>query len=92
MFKLSILYTVFVIVLVIGGGCDQNEGVPETRFVVSDDGTRYISTEDERCQNTLKMLDKTGFKASDIFTAKAGSFENTIDECLEWIFTGSFVD
>jgi hypothetical protein len=48
--------------------------------------------DDKRCLDTLTLLDKTGFEASAIFTAKAGIIETNIDECLEWIITGPLED
>ena len=92
MFIRSIIYTVLVIVLVIGGGCGQNEDGHEATFNERGDGTRNMQAEDERCLDDLAMLDKASFEAGVIFSYRPSVFETTIDECLEWIFTGSFVD
>jgi hypothetical protein len=92
MFKRSILYTGLIIVLVIGGGCGQNEGGHKAQLLVSGNDNPNIPAEDKRCLETLTMLDKTGFETSVIITAKTSVIENTIDECLDLIITGSFVD
>ena len=68
-------------------GCDLIDGVLETRFVDSGDGTLY-TPEDERCLDTLSILDSEGFKASNPVAAKKSSSNTTIDECLIWILTG----
>ena len=90
MFKRSIPYTVLVLFLAIGVGCDLNEGGndAQVRSIVNP----YAPTDDERCLDTFTMLDKTGFETSAIFTAKAGIIETNIDECLEWIITGPLED
>ena len=88
MYKQSIPYTVLVLLLAIGVGCDLNEGGNDAHFLVRGNVNPYVPTDDERCLDTFTMLDKTGFETSAIFTAKAGIIETNIDECLEWIITG----
>jgi hypothetical protein len=73
-----------------GGECSQNEVGHEAQFLVSSNGKPHIPADDNRCLDTLTMLDKTGFETSVIFLAKAGVIETIIDECLEWIITGPF--
>ena len=90
MFKRSIPYTVLVLFLAIGVGCDLNEGGNDAQ--VRSNVNPYAPADDERCLDTFTMLDKTGFEASAIFTAKAGIIETNIDECLEWIITGPLED
>jgi len=92
MLKSSKLYMALVILLAMGGGCDQNEDGHEAQFLASSNSNPQILADDKRCLDTLTMLDKKEFEASVIFTAKAGVIETTIDECLEWIITGPLVD
>ncbi|MFZ1201820.1 MAG: hypothetical protein WAO07_16745 [Desulfobacterales bacterium] len=92
MFKRPILYTALFMVLTIGVGCGQNEGGHEARPFVSGNGNSHITADDMRCQDTLAMLNKTGFDASVIFAAKEGDIETTIEKCVDWFITGSFGD
>lgn len=71
-------------------GCDLIDGVLETRFVDSGDGTLY-TPEDERCLDTLSILDGEGFKASNPVAAIQSGADTTIDECLIWIIDGANV-
>jgi hypothetical protein len=92
MFKHLILCTVLVLLLAIGVGCDLNEVGNDAHLLVRGNVNPYVPADDKRCLDTFTMLDKTGFEASAIFTAKAGIIETNIDECLEWIITGPLED
>jgi len=65
-----------------GGGCSQNEVGHKAQLLVSGNGNPRIPADDKRCLDTLAMLDKTGFEASVIFTAKAGVIETAINNRL----------
>lgn len=90
MFKNSIHYMALIILLAMGGGCGQNEGGHEGKFLVSGNGNLYMPADEKRCLDTLTMFDKTRFEASAIFMAKAGVTETSFEECLERIINDQF--